>query len=73
MVSAQQGGKALHTPQNNGYIGKYIRNRLGLASGEYVTLDHLLEYGRTDITFRKENEETYHLDFRPNMRPSLKK
>lgn len=63
MAKAQQGGKALHTTQNNSIIGEYIRNRIGVASGEYVTGEHLRNYGRTDITFIKIDEEHFFLDF----------
>lgn len=65
-VRAQQEGKALHTTQNNALLGEYFRKRLGLSSGEYVTKQHLLDYGRTDVTFVKIDEETYLMDFRPN-------
>ena len=50
-------------------MGEYIRTRIGVRSGEYVTRQHLAEYGRTDITFTKIDEETYILDFRPNFGP----
>lgn len=68
-VRAQAGGKALHTTLDNSQLGKYIRSRLGVRSGQYVTRQHLAEYGRTDITFTKIDEETYILDFRPNFGP----
>ncbi len=60
---AQQNGKAIHTPQNNSLIGEYFRNRLGLPFGSLVTKDDLLNYGRSDITFYKIDNETYYLDF----------
>lgn len=62
-VVAQMEGKALHTKQNNALLGKYLRKRMGLRSGERVTLEHLTEYGRTDISFTKIDEETYLMDF----------
>ena len=67
MVRAQDGGKGIHTTQDNSLLGGYLRARIGVKSGEYVTLQHLVEYGRTDITFTKIDEETYLMDFRPNM------
>ena len=66
MVRAQDGGKGLHTTQNNAILGKYLRQRMGLASGEYVTAQHLEEYGRDNVTFTKIDDETYLLDFRPH-------
>lgn len=60
---AQDNGKAIHTPHNNSLIGEYFRNRLGVANGEPVLLEHLQNYGRTDVTFYRIDEETYFLDF----------
>ena len=68
-VRAQDGGKGLETTQDNSLIGAYLRTRLGVGSGEYLTRHHLVEYGRTDVTFKKIDPETYLLDFRPNYEP----
>lgn len=69
MVRAQTSGKGLHTTQDNALLGKYLRTRMRLPDGEYVTRDHLVRYGRTDVTFTKIDDETYLMDFRPNMGP----
>ena len=63
LAVAQDGDKALHTPRNNSILGKYFRRRLGLASGQYVRKEHLLRYGRTDVTFSKMDGENYYMDF----------
>ena len=60
---AQENAKAIHTPHNNSLIGEYFRNRLGLASGAFITKADLLKYGRTDVTFYKIDDETYYMDF----------
>jgi hypothetical protein len=60
---AQDNGKAIHTPQNNSLMGEYFRNRLGLPNGAFVTLNDLLRYGRTNVTFYKIDNETYYMDF----------
>ena len=65
-VRAQERGKALHTTQNNALLGKYIRTRMRLPSGEFVTKQHLLDYGRTDVTLIKIEDETYLMDFSPS-------
>lgn len=62
-VIAQDGSKAIHTHQNNSILGKYFRNRIGLAPGSYVHRTDLESYGRTDVTVTKIDEETYFLDF----------
>lgn len=68
-VRAQDEGKGLHTTQDNSLLGEYIRVRLGVGSGAYVTRQHLIEYGRTDVTFTKIDPETYLMDFRPTSEP----
>jgi len=60
---AQANGKAIHTPHNNSLIGEYFRNRLGVPNGELVTLEHLQDYGRTDVDFYKVDDETYYMNF----------
>ena len=40
-VTAQDGGKGLHTHKDNSILGKYFRERLGLPSGEFITRKHL--------------------------------
>ena len=62
-VRAQDGGKAIHTPHDNSQIGRYIRERLGLASGQVVTASDLAHYGRSSIDFYKIDEENYVMDF----------
>ncbi len=63
MVRAQDEGKGLETPHNNSLLGKYLRERIGVRPGACVTRKHLEEYGRTDITFIKIDNETYRMDF----------
>ena len=60
---AQENGKAIHTPHNNSLIGEYFRYRLGVANGGFITMDDLLNYGRTDVDFYKIDDETYYMDF----------
>ena len=56
-------GHAIETPHNNSLLGEYIRFRLGLKNGEKVTLQDLLNYGRTTIDFYKVDDESYFMDF----------
>ncbi len=60
---AQQNGKAIHTPHNNSLIGEYFRYRLGIPNGALVRKEDLIQYGRTDVTFYKIDDETYFMDF----------
>lgn len=62
----QQNDKAITTPASNALLGEYFRNRLGLANGAYIKKDHLLAYGRSDVTFHKIDEEQYYMDFSVN-------
>jgi hypothetical protein len=59
----QQNNKAITTPMNNSLLGEYFRNRVGMGNGEYVTLQHLNNYGRTDVTFYKLDDEQFFMDF----------
>lgn len=49
-----------------GSILRLLRNRLGLANGQYVTRQDLERYGRTDVDFYKIDEETFYMDFSVN-------
>ncbi len=60
---AQDNGKAIETPHNNSLIGEYFRYRLGVPNGARVTLEHLTQYGRTDVDFYKIDDETFSMDF----------
>lgn len=59
----QAGDKAITTPLSNAELGEYFRNRLGLANGAYVHKLDLIDYGRTDVTFYKIDDEEFYLDF----------
>ncbi len=63
MRMAQQGNKALHSVESNAILGEWIRRKIGVASGGYVTKQMLELYGRTSVTFRKYSDELYLLDF----------
>ena len=65
MVRAQDKGKGLETKESNALLGRYLRDRMGVPSGEYVTRQHLDEYGRSDVSITKIDDETYLLDFQP--------
>ena len=59
----QQNRKAIMSTYGNNIIGKYIRKRLGVPSGQFVTKEDLIRYGRTDFTLVKIDEETVLFDF----------
>ena len=62
----QQNDKAITTPHNNSLIGEYLRNRLGVRNGGFVTKQDLTRYGRTNITFEKIDDEHFYMDFSVN-------
>ncbi|MEX2595267.1 MAG: restriction endonuclease PLD domain-containing protein [Anditalea sp.] len=62
-VIAQEGRKAIHSTNDNSEIGRYVRNRIGVALGSPVTVEDLERYGRTDYTIEKINDETFLMDF----------
>ena len=64
----QAKGKAIHSTQNNSIVGEYFRRRIRRKIGtnllgQFVTKDHLLAYGRTDVDFTKIDDENFHMDF----------
>lgn len=59
----QQNDKAITTPLNNSLLGEYFRGRLGVANGAFVSKQDLLNYGRTDVTFYKIDDEQFFMDF----------
>ena len=59
----QANDKALTTPLNNSLLGEYLRNRIGVANGAFVTKADLERYGRTDVTFYKIDDEQFFMDF----------
>lgn len=59
----QDDDKALTTPLNNSLLGEYLRNRIGVPNGAFVTKEDLERYGRTDVTFYKIDEEQFFMDF----------
>jgi len=58
-----ENGQAIETPQNNSLLGEYFRNRLELANGAFISRADLDNYGRTDVTFYKIDDETFYMDF----------
>lgn len=62
-VRAQAGGKAVETFKDNSILGTYFRSRIGLPSGKKVTLSDFSNYGRSDVTMHKIDDETYYMDF----------
>lgn len=62
-VIAQDGGKAIHTTNNNSEIGEYFRRRLGVPLGTPITLGDLDKFGNRYVKFTKINEEEYYMEF----------
>ena len=58
----EKGGCVIHSTKNS-LMGEYFRNRLGVASGTFVTKEDLERYGRTDVVFYKLDDEHYYMDF----------
>ncbi|GAA0061944.1 restriction endonuclease PLD domain-containing protein [Clostridium sp. CTA-1] len=62
----QENNKAITTPLSNAQLGEYFRNRLNIPNGEYIWRKDLEQYGRTDVTFYKLDDEQYYMDFSKN-------
>lgn len=59
----QDAGKAIHSTENNSILGEYFRRRLNVHLGAMIERHHLEQYGRTDITFYRIDDENYFMDF----------
>lgn len=66
-VVAQDGDKAIHTPNNNSELGEYFRNKLGVPLGAPVSLEDLDRYGNRYVTFTKIDEEEYYMEYPPKV------
>tara|TARA_R110000764_G_scaffold151438_1_gene238893 strand:+ start:1167 stop:2135 length:969 start_codon:yes stop_codon:yes gene_type:complete len=65
-VVAQDGRKSVQTTDGNPILGSYIRKRLGVPSGKFLTASDLIRYGRTDFTLTKLDDETFEFDISLN-------
>jgi len=59
----QQGNRKAISTTNNSILGRYIRKRIGVPEGGFVKKEDLENYGRTDFTLEKIDEETFLFDF----------
>lgn len=55
--------KQISSAPKKSLMGEYIRYRLGISSGAFVTKEDLLNYGRTDIDVSLLDEGIYYFDF----------
>lgn len=62
-VVAQDGDKAIETTRNNSILGRYFRTRLGVGNSDFVSDNHLNNYGRNNVKICKIDSETYFMDF----------
>ena len=59
----QDGGKAIHSTQDNSIIGEYFRRRINASLDQPITKEHLESYGRTEVSFEKIDDDNYYMDF----------
>jgi hypothetical protein len=55
--------KQISSSPQKSIMGQYIRSRLGVPNGYFITRDDLINYGRTDITVSLIDEGIYSFDF----------
>ena len=63
MRMAQQGNKGLQSVESNAILGEWLRKKIGVPSGGFITKEMLELYGRTTVIFRKYADGVYLLDF----------
>jgi len=64
---AQQGGKAIETPEDNALIGEYFRKKLGLLPGDFVSTDALKRFGSNAVRLIKIDDELFRMVFEPGL------
>lgn len=55
--------KQLASAKSKEILGKYLRKRLGVKSGDPITLNDLNKYGRTNVDITIVADKSYYLDF----------
>lgn len=60
---AQDGDKAIESTESNAILGRYFRDRLGVASGTFVSKQDVEAYGRTNVVIYRLDDETFYMDF----------
>lgn len=63
MRQAQANGKALETPESNAIIGEWIRHKIGVPDGTYITKQMLESAGGTTVIFKKYEDGIYTLGY----------
>jgi hypothetical protein len=62
-VVAQDGDKAIHTPDSNALLGRVIRARLGIRNGAPIVREDLVSARATKYRLYRLDQETYALEF----------
>lgn len=62
-VVAQDGDKAIETPESNAILGRFIRSQIGLESGEFITPDALRRAHATQYRLFRIDDDTYAIEF----------
>ncbi len=68
-ATQQDEGKAFTSIDSNAKLGLYLREKLGVASGEFVTLENLRAHGRITVDVYAEENGDYILDFEKRTPP----
>lgn len=63
MRQAQANGKALETPESNAIIGEWIRHKIGVPDGTYITKQMLETADGTTVVFKKFEDGIYTLEY----------
>lgn len=64
---AQQGNKAIETPEDNSIIGAYFRRKLGLLPGQFVRTEDLESFGSNAVRFSRVDDDLYLMTFEPGL------
>ena len=56
-------GKGIYSAQEGKSSADYFKSRLGVPKNEMITIRDLIAYGRTEVDFYKDDEESFYMDF----------
>lgn len=65
MRLAQERDKGIQSAESNAIIGKWLREKIGVPDGTFITLEMLQQYGATSVVFKKYENSIYVLEFDP--------
>ena len=65
MRLAQSDNKGIQSAESNAIIGKWLRDKIGVSDGTFITKEMLDAYGTSRVVFKKYDNDIYILEYEP--------